>query len=66
VDGALGRSPQMRLQLGEGLLDRVEVRAVGREEQQRGTGRFDRLAGALWLDRLSMTTMSYQLTEVLT
>ena len=35
MDGPLGRFPQVRLQLGEGLLDRVKVGAVGWEEEER-------------------------------
>ena len=35
MDGPLGRFSQVRLQLGEGLLDRVVVGAVGREEEER-------------------------------
>jgi len=59
VDGALGGFAQVRLQLGEGLLDRVEVRTVGREEQERSADAFaGGAAGALWLDRLSITTTS--------
>jgi len=41
VDGSFGGLAQVRLQLGEGLLDRVEVGTVGREEEQPGTDRFD-------------------------
>ena len=41
MDSALGRLSQVRLQFGEGLLDRVEVGAVGREEQERGADAFD-------------------------
>ena len=43
-EGAGGRLAQERLQLGEGLLDRVEVGAVGRQEEQRCAGLFDRSA----------------------
>jgi hypothetical protein len=34
MNGPLGRLSQVRLQLGGGLLDRVEVGAVGREEEE--------------------------------
>ena len=34
VDGADGHGAQMGLQLGEGHFDRVEIRAVGRQEQK--------------------------------
>lgn len=32
IDGSSGRFSQMRFQLGEGHLDRVEVHAVGRKD----------------------------------
>ena len=38
------RLAQERLELGEQLLDRVEIRAVGRQVEDRGRGRGDRLA----------------------
>ena len=41
MDGPLGRFSQMRLQLGEGHLDGVEVGTVGRKEQESGTRGFD-------------------------
>jgi len=41
VDGALGGFAQMRLELREGLFDRVEVGAVGRKEEQPGAAGFD-------------------------
>lgn len=58
MDGPLRCFSQMRLKLGEGHLDGIEVGAVGRKEQETGTCGFDaaRTAGALWLDRLSMMT----------
>ena len=40
-DGARHRRSQECLQFGEGLLDRVEVRAVGRELAKAGTRRLD-------------------------
>src|SRR3712207_7007626 len=42
-DGSLRRLAQERLQLGEGVLDRVEVRCVGRTIEQARPGRFDQL-----------------------
>ena len=44
VDGALGRLAQERLQLGEGVLDRVEVGRVGREVEQARAGCLDQLS----------------------
>lgn len=44
MDGALGSFTQVRLELGERLLDRVEIGAVGRKEEQRGASRFDGVA----------------------
>src|SRR5215211_1281636 len=38
------RLPQERLDLGEGLLDRREIRRVGRQEQQRAAPCFDEVA----------------------
>ncbi len=60
MDGALGALAQVRLELGEGLPDRAEVEAVERKEEQPGARRLDGVArgGRLWLDRLSMMTMS--------
>jgi hypothetical protein len=60
VNGVLGGLAQVCLELGEGLFNRVEVGAVGRQNEQRRTRRFDRLAciGRLWLDRLSIMMMS--------
>jgi hypothetical protein len=45
LDGSLGGFSQERLQcqLGEGVFNRVEVRAVGREIEKLGAGRFDHL-----------------------
>ena len=45
IDGAGGGLAQERLELGDGVLDRVEVGRVGREEQELRSGRLDRLAG---------------------
>jgi hypothetical protein len=38
VDGALGGFAEQHLDLGEGVLDRVEVGAVWRQEQEICTG----------------------------
>ena len=46
VDGALGGLAQKRLELGEGLLDRIEVGGVGRQVAQLGAVGLDRLADA--------------------
>ena len=48
-DGAGCGFAEQRLELGEGLLDRVEVGTVGRQAAQRGASRFDGVphAGAL-------------------
>ena len=47
MDCALGSFTQVRLELGERLLDRVEVGAVGRQEQQVGAGGLDDIANGL-------------------
>ena len=44
LEGARARGPEERLQLGEGLFDRIEVGAVGGQEAQRRPGRFDAIA----------------------
>ena len=44
VDGSLGGLAQQRLELGEGVLDRIEVGLVGRQVEQAGAGRLDHLA----------------------
>ena len=46
VDGALGGLAQEGLELGEGLLDRVEIGRVGRQVTQLGAARLDRRADA--------------------
>jgi hypothetical protein len=46
ADGSLGGLSQQRLELGEGILDGVEVWAVGREIAQLGTRSLDHLAHA--------------------
>ena len=74
MDGALGGFAQMRLELGECLLDRVEVGAVEPAPAEAGGGRnrsvaptlsmAARTVGALWLDRLSMMTTSPRSSSV--
>ena len=60
LDGSLSRFTQERLELGEGVLDGIEVGTVGREVEEMGASRFDQLAtlGPLWPGRLSMITVS--------
>jgi hypothetical protein len=41
LDGALGSFAQKRFELGEDLLDRVEIGAVGRQEEELGAGGSD-------------------------
>jgi hypothetical protein len=43
-DGSLGGFSQEQFELGEHLFDRVQVGRVGRQEQEPGSGRADRLA----------------------
>lgn len=43
ADGLLADFADYGLGLGDGLFDRIEVRAVGREEGKGGLGRFDLL-----------------------
>jgi hypothetical protein len=45
-DGALCGFSQERLELGESVLDRIEVGTVGREIEQLGAGRLDSSAYA--------------------
>ena len=47
VPGARGGLAQERLELGEQLLDRVQIGAVGWQVKERGAGRGDRLADAI-------------------
>ena len=57
--GALGSLAQQVFELCEDLLDRVEVGAVGRQEQEARAFSPDCLtAGFLWLERLSKVTIS--------
>ena len=55
---SFGGFAQQVLELGKDLLDRVQVGAVGRQEQEPGTDAADRGTdgGFLWLDRLSMSS----------
>jgi hypothetical protein len=46
IDGALGGLARQGLELGEGLLDRIEIRGVGRQVAQLCTAGFDRRADA--------------------
>ena len=41
IDGSMGFMPQLGLHFGEDHLDRIEVGAVGRQEQQLSASRFD-------------------------
>ena len=60
ADGSLGGLSEHGFQLGEGILDRIEVGAVGWEIEQTGAGRLDGLADlpALVAGEMSMTTTS--------
>ena len=60
IDCSRGCLTQKRLERGEGVLDRVEVGAVGGQVDQAGAGCLDRGANGclLWLPRLSMRTVS--------
>ena len=49
LDGSFGGLSHQVLELGEDLLDRVEVGAVGRQEQEPGAHRADRLTDGLSL-----------------
>jgi hypothetical protein len=44
LDGSLSRFTQERLELGEGVLDGIEVGTVGREVEEMGASSFDQLA----------------------
>ena len=63
ANGAFSRLAQMRLQFAEGHLDGIEVGRVGRQINQCGTRRFDRLSDAatLWTGKLSIMTISPRL-----
>jgi len=58
--GPGGSLAQQVLELGEDLLDRVEIRGIFWQEQQLGTGLAEGLANPwrLWLCRLSALTRS--------
>lgn len=60
LGGSLASLTQEQFELGKDLFDRVEIRAVRRQEQQLGPGGSYGLAHGLplWLPRLSMMTMS--------
>jgi hypothetical protein len=54
LDGAGGGGAEQRLELGESQLDRVQIRAVGRQVEEGCPGGFDRLAYAFDLVRLEV------------
>lgn len=58
--GTLSGFAHQVLELGEDLLDRIEIGAVRRQEQEPGASATIalRMAGRLWLLRLSMMTTS--------
>jgi hypothetical protein len=60
VEGTGGGFAQVCLELGEAILDRIEVGTVGRQKDQARPGGFDGFtdAGALWAGRLSIMTIS--------
>jgi hypothetical protein len=60
LDGSLRRLSQQRLKLCEGVLDGIEVGAVWREVEEARAGAFNQFPHfrPLWLDRLSMITLS--------
>ena len=60
VEAARSRGAQERFQFGEGLFDRIEVWAVGREktEDAPAASIAARIAGCLWTAKLSSTTTS--------
>src|SRR5687768_601792 len=51
VGGALGGGAQALFDLGEGQFDRVEVRRIGRQEEEAAAGRLNGGAGVLALVR---------------
>jgi hypothetical protein len=46
VTGAFADLSEQRFEFGEGLLDRIEIRAVGWQVEQLGAAAFDRLLDA--------------------
>ena len=46
IAGALSGLSEQRLEFGESLLDRIEIRTVGRQVEQLGAAAFDRLLDA--------------------
>jgi hypothetical protein len=54
-----GQPPQVRFKLGEGMLDRVEVGRVGRQEQQPAAYRLDQMADPLALVRAQVVQHHY-------
>src|ERR1700730_8850457 len=59
-NGSFHRAPHQVFYFGEDLLDRIQVRAVGRQKHQMRARVTDHvtLRFPLWLPRLSRTTMS--------
>src|SRR6516225_2943768 len=45
IDGALFRTTDQVLELGEGIFNRIEIRAVWGQEHHPSTGRLDRIPG---------------------
>ena len=66
LDAAFVSLSQQGLELGEHLLDGVQVGPVGRQEQQVGAGVADGTPQAtpLWLLTLSSTMMSHERNEL--
>ena len=60
LDGSLRRLAQQGLQLCEGHLDRIEIGTVGGRNLSRApfASRISRTEARLWLERLSMITVS--------
>ncbi len=61
VDGPGSGFAQVRFELGVGVLDRIEIRRIGRQQQEAGAAGFEstvRTAAPLCAGRLSITTMS--------
>lgn len=47
IDGSRLRLAQQGFEFGEGLLDRIEIRGIGRQEEELGSGLPDRLSHGL-------------------